>query len=121
VTYVIAEPCIGVKDKSCIEVCPVDCIHEAENQLLIDPQDCGAPIAIRRPRKSVVVVAGGGGTSDRAAWALKESLCELGVEATCLGREENASRIAPRNEPTPWSCAWAAPGLSRCCANSSLS
>ena len=25
-TYVIAEPCIGVKDKSCVEVCPVDCI-----------------------------------------------------------------------------------------------
>jgi NAD-dependent dihydropyrimidine dehydrogenase PreA subunit len=27
VTYVINEPCIGVKDSSCVEVCPVDCIH----------------------------------------------------------------------------------------------
>ena len=27
-TYIIAEPCIDVKDKSCIDVCPVDCIHE---------------------------------------------------------------------------------------------
>jgi NAD-dependent dihydropyrimidine dehydrogenase PreA subunit len=26
-TYVIAEPCIGTKDNSCVEVCPVDCIH----------------------------------------------------------------------------------------------
>jgi formate hydrogenlyase subunit 6/NADH:ubiquinone oxidoreductase subunit I len=26
-TYVIAEPCIDVKDNSCVEVCPVDCIH----------------------------------------------------------------------------------------------
>ena len=26
-TYVIAEPCIDEKDKSCIDVCPVDCIH----------------------------------------------------------------------------------------------
>ncbi len=25
--YIIAEPCIGVKDRSCVEVCPVDCIH----------------------------------------------------------------------------------------------
>ena len=25
--YVIAEPCIGQKDNSCVEVCPVDCIH----------------------------------------------------------------------------------------------
>ncbi|MEO6909175.1 MAG: ferredoxin, partial [Abditibacteriaceae bacterium] len=30
-TYVIAEPCIGVKDRACVEVCPVDCIHEAED------------------------------------------------------------------------------------------
>lgn len=38
--YVIAEPCIGVKDKSCLEVCPVDCIHEGPDQLYIDPSEC---------------------------------------------------------------------------------
>jgi ferredoxin len=46
--YVIAAPCIGVKDNSCVEVCPVDCIHptpdEAEHaeveQLYIDPEEC---------------------------------------------------------------------------------
>ena len=27
-TYVIAEPCVDVQDKACIEVCPVDCIYE---------------------------------------------------------------------------------------------
>ncbi|MDX1621323.1 MAG: ferredoxin, partial [Nitriliruptorales bacterium] len=27
-TYVIAEPCIDVKDKACVEECPVDCIYE---------------------------------------------------------------------------------------------
>ena len=26
-TYIITEPCIDVLDKSCVEVCPVDCIH----------------------------------------------------------------------------------------------
>jgi NAD-dependent dihydropyrimidine dehydrogenase PreA subunit len=31
-TYVIAEPCIGTKDNSCVEVCPVDAIF-AEDQL----------------------------------------------------------------------------------------
>jgi NAD-dependent dihydropyrimidine dehydrogenase PreA subunit len=25
--YVIAEPCIDVKDGTCVDVCPVDCIH----------------------------------------------------------------------------------------------
>jgi NAD-dependent dihydropyrimidine dehydrogenase PreA subunit len=40
--YVIAQPCIGVKDASCVDVCPVDCIHttdEAE-QYYINPDQC---------------------------------------------------------------------------------
>ncbi|MEO0254552.1 MAG: 4Fe-4S binding protein [candidate division WOR-3 bacterium] len=51
--YIICEPCIGVKDTACVEVCPVDCIHprkdepeyESSDQLYINPQvciDCGA-------------------------------------------------------------------------------
>ena len=39
-TYVIAEPCIDVKDKTCIDVCPVDCIYETEHMLVIDPVEC---------------------------------------------------------------------------------
>ena len=39
-TYIIAEPCIDIKDKSCIDVCPVDCIHEADRILVIDPEEC---------------------------------------------------------------------------------
>ncbi|MBW3659437.1 MAG: ferredoxin, partial [Actinobacteria bacterium] len=26
-TYVIAEPCVDVKDQACVEECPVDCIY----------------------------------------------------------------------------------------------
>jgi DNA-binding transcriptional ArsR family regulator len=40
VTYIIAEPCIGIKDKSCVDVCPVDCIHEFDRMLVIDPEEC---------------------------------------------------------------------------------
>ena len=39
-TYIIAEPCIDVKDRSCVDVCPVDCIHEANRILVIDPEEC---------------------------------------------------------------------------------
>ena len=48
-TYIIAEPCIGVKDTACVDVCPVDCIHptkneteefEKETKLYIDPEEC---------------------------------------------------------------------------------
>ena len=40
VTYVIAEPCIDIKDKSCIEECPVDCIYEGDRMLYIQPDEC---------------------------------------------------------------------------------
>ena len=43
-TYIIAAPCIDVRDKSCVDVCPVDCIHptdgEGEPMLYIDPDEC---------------------------------------------------------------------------------
>ncbi len=40
--YVITEPCIGVKDASCVDVCPVDCIHsdDASAQYFINPNTC---------------------------------------------------------------------------------
>ena len=40
--YVITEPCIGVKDASCVDVCPVDCIHTTDEAPLyyIDPDEC---------------------------------------------------------------------------------
>jgi ferredoxin len=42
VAYVIVQPCIGVKDASCVEVCPVDCIHtdDAATMYYIDPDEC---------------------------------------------------------------------------------
>ncbi len=47
-TFVITDPCIGTKDASCVQVCPVDCIHPlpgaqdfgVAKQLYIDPVEC---------------------------------------------------------------------------------
>ena len=41
-TYIITETCVDLKDKSCIEVCPVDCIIGADEDrmLFIDPDEC---------------------------------------------------------------------------------
>jgi ferredoxin len=33
-TYIIAEPCVGVCDGACVDVCPVDCIYPAEEYTL---------------------------------------------------------------------------------------
>lgn len=56
--YIICDPCVGVCDTACVEVCPVDCIHgpvDTEGsgaevheegfdpegkQLYIDPETC---------------------------------------------------------------------------------
>ncbi|MEP6871430.1 MAG: ferredoxin family protein [Anaerolineaceae bacterium] len=40
--YIITEPCIGVKDASCVDVCPVDCIHTTDDspQYYINPDQC---------------------------------------------------------------------------------
>lgn len=41
-TFVIANACIDVKDKSCIEVCPVDCIYVEDDDRMcyIEPNEC---------------------------------------------------------------------------------
>ncbi|HNP36844.1 MAG TPA: ferredoxin family protein [Woeseiaceae bacterium] len=39
-TFVVSEKCIKCKLTDCVEVCPVDCFHEGENMLVIDPDEC---------------------------------------------------------------------------------
>lgn len=39
-TYVIAQPCVDIKDKACIEECPVDCIYEGPRKMYIHPDEC---------------------------------------------------------------------------------
>ena len=39
-TYVIALPCVDVKDRACVEECPVDCIYEGDRTLYIHPDEC---------------------------------------------------------------------------------
>ena len=39
-TFVVTENCIKCKYTDCVEVCPVDCFHEGENFLVINPEEC---------------------------------------------------------------------------------
>lgn len=39
-TYVIALPCVDIKDRACVDECPVDCIYEGERMLYIHPDEC---------------------------------------------------------------------------------
>ena len=46
--FIITDPCIGTKDHSCVDVCPVDCIHPRRDEpdfdratmLYIHPEEC---------------------------------------------------------------------------------
>ena len=40
-TYVITLPCVDLKDRSCIEECPVDCIYEGDRMLYISDPGTG--------------------------------------------------------------------------------
>lgn len=39
-TYIISLPCIDLKDRACVEECPVDCIYEGDRMLYIHPEEC---------------------------------------------------------------------------------
>lgn len=39
-TYVIALPCVDVKDRACVDACPVDCIYEGARSLYINADEC---------------------------------------------------------------------------------
>ena len=39
-TYVVTAPCFGCKYTDCVVVCPVECFHEGEQMVYIDPMEC---------------------------------------------------------------------------------
>lgn len=39
-TFFIGAECLDVKDRSCVDVCPVDCIYEGDRRMYINPNEC---------------------------------------------------------------------------------
>ena len=98
-TYIIAEPCIDLKDKSCIDVCPVDCIHEFARMLVIDPEeciDCGAcepecPVEAIYP-EDALPAKWEQFTRINAAWREGAEVVDHGVDAHLAGHDVPAQR-----------------------------
>src|SRR3954470_13567071 len=127
--YVIAEPCIGTKDNSCVEVCPVDCIHPTPDEpdydkvemLYIDPEECidcdacveACPVAAcfaedQLPdewsdyaKKNSEYYAGRSALGRLRPPASGGPACMTGSSTGCIG----ISAISPR---AAWRTAWAA-------------
>lgn len=38
--YAVGAGCVDVRDRSCVDVCPVDCIYEGDRKLYIQPDEC---------------------------------------------------------------------------------
>ncbi len=38
--YIVTDQCVDCKHTTCVAVCPVDCFHEGEKTLFIDPEEC---------------------------------------------------------------------------------
>ncbi len=38
--HVVTDKCTGCKFTDCVEVCPVACFYELDNQVIIHPEDC---------------------------------------------------------------------------------
>ena len=59
---VITEACIGVKDRACVDVCPVQCIYEFDpvNNLLVSEVEAGNGIVenSHRPNPDAVAIFG---------------------------------------------------------------
>ena len=113
VTYIITEPCIDVKDKSCVDVCPVDCIHESDRMLVIDPRSAStaAPASLNvRSRRSTLR------TQCRTSGAVHPHQLRLPGrhrqrQRACPGADRAqptaANRWPPRlSRPHPARCAW---------------
>ncbi len=39
-THVVTSACFGCKYTDCVVACPVDCFHEGEQMLYINPNEC---------------------------------------------------------------------------------
>lgn len=78
-TYVVTSRCIGTKEMSCVSVCPVDCIHDIGERVIIDPVecvDCGACVDVC----PVDAIAYETDLSDTDRWAAEDAYRRFGAE-----------------------------------------
>ena len=52
VTYVIAQPCVDLKERACVDECPVDCIYEGKRMLYIHPDGASTAAPASRSARS---------------------------------------------------------------------
>ena len=52
-TYIIAQPCVDEMDRSCVDVCPVDCIYELDATELKEGEKAHKPMLYIHPEECI--------------------------------------------------------------------
>ena len=103
--YVIAEPCIDVKDKACVDECPVDCIYEGERMLYIQPDEC-IDCAACEPACPVDAISYEDDLPEDWAQFQPINAEFFSEEVTGLGEPGGAATVGPVNKDHPTVASW---------------
>ncbi|NMM25012.1 MAG: 4Fe-4S binding protein [Phycicoccus sp.] len=109
-TYVIGKECIDALDRSCIDVCPVDCIYEGARKSYINPVeciDCGA-CELACPEVAIFPARKARTDEQRKFLADNASFFSLPLPGKTepLGSPGGGERISPVGTDTPFIGGW---------------
>lgn len=108
-TYVIAEPCIDVKDLACVDECPVDCIYEGGRMLYIHPDECVDCDACE-PVCPVTAIFPEDEVPDEWKQFTAVNAEWFGDQVTGLGSPGGAAQVGPQAADHPVVANWEAAG-----------
>lgn len=109
--YVIGKECIDALDRSCVDVCPVDCIYEGERKNYINASeciDCGA-CELACPEVAIFPARRAKGDDEREAFAADNlAFFELPLPGRPepLGNPGGAESLGPIGVDTPLVSGW---------------
>ena len=102
-TYTITEPCIDVKDRACVDECPVDCIYEGGRMLYIQPDEC-VDCAACEPVCPVTAIFAEDDVP--AEWKEFTPANAEFFEVSGLGSPGGAAQVGPVDKDVPLVAAW---------------
>src|SRR5256885_5623056 len=93
--HIVTSKCVGCKFTDCVEVCPVACFYELDNQLVIHPDeciDCTACVA-ECPVEAIY--------ADSALPAEFADTTEFNANESRRGKEEGPGSLTLKNDARP--------------------
>ncbi|MFD0661706.1 ferredoxin [Thermocatellispora tengchongensis] len=100
----IGPECVDVMDRSCVRVCPVDCIYEGARKLYINPEEC-IDCAACEAECPVQAIYFDEDVPEELSWAVADNAAffteVLPGRAAPLGSPGGAREVGPVGADTP--------------------